>query len=117
MANPRLFLRIWIISVVGLAVLVVLINLLVDPYDVFGTPRIAGINFPAFVTLAKCAWFGATANSWSSCCPLMDIYYFPTSVLTPGSRSRLPALNPPQHLLLPKQRRNAGWRNSSPHDL
>lgn len=44
MANPSRFLRVWIVSVAAVAVLVVGINLLVDPYDVFGTPRIEGIS-------------------------------------------------------------------------
>jgi hypothetical protein len=35
------FLRIWAATLVVLALLVVGLNLLVDPYDVFGTPRIA----------------------------------------------------------------------------
>jgi hypothetical protein len=44
MATPRSFLRTWIVTLVGLALLVVALNLLVDPYDVFGTPRIRGIS-------------------------------------------------------------------------
>lgn len=39
MANPRRFLRTWIISLAGLAALVGAVNLLVDPYDIVGTPR------------------------------------------------------------------------------
>jgi hypothetical protein len=38
------FLRIWVIALLGLGLLVVGLNLLVDPYDVFGTPRIQGIS-------------------------------------------------------------------------
>ena len=44
MENPRRFIRIWLTTLAGLAALVVMVNLLVDPYDVFGTPRIAGIS-------------------------------------------------------------------------
>ena len=38
------FLRIWIGTLLALALLVVGLNLLVDPYDVFGTPRIPHIS-------------------------------------------------------------------------
>jgi hypothetical protein len=38
------FLRIWIGSLVVLALLVIGLNVLVDPYDVFGTPRLAHIS-------------------------------------------------------------------------
>jgi hypothetical protein len=38
------FLRTWIVTVLALALLVVGLNLLVDPYDVFGTPRLAHIS-------------------------------------------------------------------------
>ncbi|MDR3530381.1 MAG: hypothetical protein P4L90_07510 [Rhodopila sp.] len=44
MGNPRSFLRTWIVTLASLAAVVVAVNLLVDPYDVFGTPRIAGIS-------------------------------------------------------------------------
>jgi hypothetical protein len=44
MASPGRFIRIWLASLAFLAVLVGGINLLVDPYDVFGTPRMAGIS-------------------------------------------------------------------------
>ncbi len=44
MSGPRSFLRTWILSLMAFAVLVVSVNLLADPYDVFGTPRIAGFN-------------------------------------------------------------------------
>jgi hypothetical protein len=44
------FLRIWIISLAVLALLVGAINLVVDPYDVFGMPRIAGLNWLKPVT-------------------------------------------------------------------
>jgi hypothetical protein len=44
MQAPHSFLRIWIVSLVGLAVVVAAVNLIVDPYEVFGTPRIAGIS-------------------------------------------------------------------------
>ncbi|WP_428485654.1 hypothetical protein [Rhodopila sp.] len=44
MAGPARFIRIWLASLLGLAALVIGINLLVDPYEVFGTPRIAGIS-------------------------------------------------------------------------
>ncbi len=44
MANPRRFILIWLMSLLGLAGVVVTVNLLVDPYEVFGTPRIAGIT-------------------------------------------------------------------------
>jgi hypothetical protein len=40
----RSFLRTWITTLLVLALAVVSLNLLVDPYDVFGTPRIAGIS-------------------------------------------------------------------------
>nr|WP_294557530.1 hypothetical protein [uncultured Rhodopila sp.] len=38
------FIRIWLASLAALAALVAGINLLVDPYDLFGTPRIPGIS-------------------------------------------------------------------------
>jgi hypothetical protein len=38
------FLRVWVGSLVVAAVVVGAVNLLVDPYDVFGMPRIAGFN-------------------------------------------------------------------------
>ena len=38
------FLRIWIGTLVALALLVVGLNLLVDPYEVFGTPRLPHIS-------------------------------------------------------------------------
>jgi len=44
MANQRSFLLTWAVSLVILAVLVGATNLLVDPYDIFGTPRIAGFS-------------------------------------------------------------------------
>jgi hypothetical protein len=44
MNNPRAFLAIWAVSLVGLALLVGALNLIVDPYEVFGVPRIAGIS-------------------------------------------------------------------------
>ena len=44
MKNPRSFLREWVKGLAGLALLVCAINLFVDPYEVFGTPRIAGIS-------------------------------------------------------------------------
>jgi hypothetical protein len=44
MTKPLSFLRIWLTSLIGFAVLVVLVNLFVNPYDVFDTPRIAGIS-------------------------------------------------------------------------
>jgi len=44
MVNPIAFLRTWLVSVAALAILVAAVNLLVDPYDVFGTPRLAGIS-------------------------------------------------------------------------
>jgi hypothetical protein len=44
MIDPRRFLRTWVASLAGLALLTGAINLLVDPYEVFGTPRIAGIS-------------------------------------------------------------------------
>jgi hypothetical protein len=44
MMNSRSFLRTWVVALTGLALLVVGLNLLVDPYDVFGTPRIPGIS-------------------------------------------------------------------------
>jgi hypothetical protein len=43
-ANPGRFIRIWLVSLAALAALVAGINLLVDPYDVFGTPRIPGFS-------------------------------------------------------------------------
>jgi len=51
MTNARRFILIWLASLLGLAPLVVAVNLLVDPYEVFGTPRIAGIS--AFKPSAK----------------------------------------------------------------
>jgi hypothetical protein len=50
MRGPRAFLRTWIVSLAGLAVLTGAVNLLVDPYEVFGTPRIAGISLSKPVT-------------------------------------------------------------------
>jgi hypothetical protein len=44
MAGPGRFIRIWLTSLVLLAAGVAGVNLLVDPYDVFGTPRLAGIS-------------------------------------------------------------------------
>jgi hypothetical protein len=44
MNNPRAFLVIWVTSLAGLALLVGAVNLTVDPYEVFGVPRIAGIS-------------------------------------------------------------------------
>lgn len=44
MANSRRFVQTWIVALLALAGLVVTLNLLVDPYDVFGTPRIAGLS-------------------------------------------------------------------------
>jgi hypothetical protein len=44
MANPRRFILIWLASLLGLTALTVGINLLIDPYEVFGTPRIAGLS-------------------------------------------------------------------------
>jgi hypothetical protein len=50
MESPRAFLRTWITGLAGLALLVGVINLCVDPYDVFGMPRIAGISLRKPVT-------------------------------------------------------------------
>jgi hypothetical protein len=44
MRGPRSFLLAWVISLAVLAVLVAMVNLVVDPYEVFGTPRIAGVS-------------------------------------------------------------------------
>ena len=44
MVSARSFLRAWMVAVAGCIVLVAGLNLLVDPYDVFGTPRLAGIS-------------------------------------------------------------------------
>lgn len=44
MTAPRSFLLNWAASLIALVVAVVALNLLVDPYDVFGIPRIAGIS-------------------------------------------------------------------------
>ena len=44
MGSPQRFLRVWLMAVAALAVAVVTINLAVDPYEVFGTPRTAGIS-------------------------------------------------------------------------
>jgi len=44
MRHPAAFIRIWLASLLGLVLLVVVVNLLVDPYDVFGTPRMRGIS-------------------------------------------------------------------------
>ncbi|MEA2769108.1 MAG: hypothetical protein QOD93_2070, partial [Acetobacteraceae bacterium] len=50
MESPRAFLRTWVTGLAGLALLVGVINLCVDPYDVFGMPRIAGISLRKPVT-------------------------------------------------------------------
>lgn len=44
MRGPRAFLQMWVGSLLGLGILALAVNLCVDPYDVFGTPRIAGIS-------------------------------------------------------------------------
>jgi hypothetical protein len=44
MTSQRRFIWIWLASLLGLAGLVAGVNLLVDPYDVFGTPRITGLT-------------------------------------------------------------------------
>ena len=44
MLSPIRFLWIWLACLLGFAAVVIGVNLLVDPYDVFGTPRIAGIS-------------------------------------------------------------------------
>jgi hypothetical protein len=44
MSAARVFLRSWLISVLSLGFIVAALNLAVDPYDVFGTPRIPGIS-------------------------------------------------------------------------
>jgi hypothetical protein len=44
MGNARSFLRIWCAVLAGMAIVVAGINLLIDPYEVFGTPRIGGIS-------------------------------------------------------------------------
>ncbi len=44
MGSPHRFLRTWIVALCVLAGLVVAVNLLIDPYDVFGTPRIPGLS-------------------------------------------------------------------------
>jgi len=44
MMGPVAFLRTLACSLLGLGILVVTINLCVDPYEVFGAPRIAGIS-------------------------------------------------------------------------
>lgn len=44
MTGSRSFVLKWAVSLIGLALAVVALNLLADPYDVFGTPRIAGIS-------------------------------------------------------------------------
>jgi hypothetical protein len=44
MESPRFFLAVWAASLVALGLSVTGFNLLIDPYDVFGTPRIAGIS-------------------------------------------------------------------------
>ena len=51
MTDPRFFLRIWLVGLVGLVFLAGEVNLLVDPYDVFGTPRVPGVS--AFKPAAK----------------------------------------------------------------
>jgi hypothetical protein len=50
MRGPRAFLRIWFGCVLGLGVLTVAVNLCVDPYEVFGTPRIAKISLSKPIT-------------------------------------------------------------------
>jgi hypothetical protein len=44
MAGPVRFILVWLASLAGLGAGVAGINLLVDPYDVFGTPRMAGLS-------------------------------------------------------------------------
>ena len=44
MDSPKRFLRTWTMTLCALAGLVVALNLLIDPYDVFGTPRIPGLS-------------------------------------------------------------------------
>ncbi len=44
MRGPNAFLRVWAISLLGLGILAVTVNLCVDPYEVFGMPRMAGIS-------------------------------------------------------------------------
>ncbi|HBK09156.1 MAG TPA: hypothetical protein DDZ81_25405 [Acetobacteraceae bacterium] len=44
MDNGHHFIRTWFVALCALAGLVVALNLLVDPYDVFGTRRIAGLS-------------------------------------------------------------------------
>ncbi len=44
MTGARVFLRSWLISVLSLGMIAVALNLIVDPYDIFGIPRIPGIS-------------------------------------------------------------------------
>jgi hypothetical protein len=44
MVKPGRFIGVFLASLLGLALLVAGVNLLVDPYEVFGTPRIPGIS-------------------------------------------------------------------------
>ena len=44
MGSPKRFLRTWTMTLCALAGLVVALNLLIDPYDVFGIPRIPGLS-------------------------------------------------------------------------
>ncbi len=44
MPNPSRFIVIWAACLLALAAAVVAVNYVVDPYEVFGSPRIAGIN-------------------------------------------------------------------------
>ena len=44
MRAPRGFLWTWVTSLAGLALVVGAVNMFVDPYDLFGMPRIAGIS-------------------------------------------------------------------------
>jgi hypothetical protein len=51
MASPTRFCAAWLVSLVAVLALVAAFNVMIDPYDVFGTPRIEGLN--AFKTNAN----------------------------------------------------------------
>lgn len=44
MKGARRFLTVWIVSVLAIGFLVAAFNWLIDPYDVFGTPRLPGLS-------------------------------------------------------------------------
>lgn len=51
MRGPGFFLRTWLLGLVVLAICVALVNFLVDPYGIFGSPRLSGFNLRKPATL------------------------------------------------------------------